>query len=173
MHAEFDGAVEPLTASRLMSGFYLNELLIRLLVRHDVNASIFGQYGQTLGDLKSAADEGRTLRIFEKRLLEALGYGLSLDREAVSGRAVDPACAYRYRLEQGLERLDGVAEGSLIFSGSSLLSLARESLEDPVSRSDARRLLRAAIDRCLEGRVLGSREVAEAVRNMRRANSEQ
>ena len=168
VHAEFDGAVLGLPAARLLSGFYLNELLIRLLVRHDVNAGIFAQYERTLVDLKSTADESRTLRIFEKRLLEALGYGLSLDREAASGRAVDPGSVYRYRLDQGLARVDGVAEGILIFSGTSLLSLAQEKLEDQASRADARRLLRAALDECLEGRALGSREVAAAFRNMRK-----
>lgn len=167
MHAEFDGAVTALPGSRLLSGFYLNELLLRLLVRHDVNAVIFDQYEQTLTELKTSADEGRTLRIFEKRLLQAIGYGLSLDREAGSGREVDPACAYRYRSEQGLTRIDGVAEGGLIFSGASLLSLAREVLDDAASRSDARRLLRAALDECLDGRALNSREVATAVRKMR------
>lgn len=167
MHAEFDGAVQALPPARLMSGFYLNELLLRLLVRHDVNTQIFDEYEQTLNELKSAADEGRTLRLFEKRLLDALGYGLSLDREAASGRAVDPDCAYRYREGQGLVRVDGVAEGGLIFSGSSLLSLANEELHDPAARVDARRLLRAALDSCLEGRTLGSREVATAFRRLR------
>jgi DNA repair protein RecO (recombination protein O) len=167
VHAEFDGAVAALPPARLLSGFYLNELLIRLLVRHDVNAVIFELYEQTLSELKAGADEGRCLRIFEKRLLDALGYGLSLDREAVSGRAIDSGCAYRYRLDQGLVRVDGVAEGSLIFSGSSLRSLANEELADAGSRADARRLLRAAIDQCLEGRTLGSREVAAAMRKMK------
>ncbi len=166
-HAEFDGAVQALPPARLMSGFYLNELLLRLLVRHDVNAQIFAEYEHALVELKSGADEGRTLRLFEKRLLDALGYGLSLDSEAVSGRAVDPECAYRYRPSQGLVRVDGVAEGSLIFSGASLLSLANEDLGDPASRSDARRLLRVALDECLEGRALGSREVATAFRKLR------
>jgi DNA repair protein RecO (recombination protein O) len=171
MHAEFDGPVQALLPARLMSGFYLNELLLRLLVRHDVNTQIFAEYEQALIGLKSVADEGRTLRLFEKRLLDALGYGLSLDREAVSGRAIDPDCAYRYARAQGLVRVDGVAEGSLIFSGTSLLSLANEELHDPASRVDARRLLRAALDESLEGRTLGSREVAVAMRRMRSVDS--
>jgi DNA repair protein RecO (recombination protein O) len=166
-HAEFDGAVRALAPARLMSGFYLNELLLRLLVRHDVNSQIFDEYEQALVELKSPADEGRTLRLFEKRLLDALGYGLSLDREAVTGRAIDADCAYRYREAQGLVRVDGVAEGGLIFSGVSLLSLANEELHDPASRSAARRLLRAALDECLDGRALGSREVASAFRKLR------
>jgi DNA repair protein RecO (recombination protein O) len=167
VHAEFDGAVQAMPPARLMSGFYVNELLIRLLERHDANAGIFDDYGAVLADLKSGADEARTLRLFEKRLLDALGYGLSLDHEAGSGQAIVPDGCYRYREARGLVRIDGVAEGSLIFSGASLLSLANEDLHDPVARNDARRLLRAALDECLEGRTLGSREVATAFRKLR------
>lgn len=167
MHAEFDGVVAPLAPARLMSGFYLNELLLKLLARHDVNTNIFDLYEAALVGLKSTADEARTLRLFEKRLLVALGYGLSLDREAGTGSAVESEYAYRYQLDHGLRRVDGVAEGALIFSGASLLSLAREELDDPISRADARRLLKAALEQCLEGRELRSREVATAVRRMR------
>lgn len=166
MHAEFDGAVEPFPPARLMSGFYLNELLIKLLARHDVHADIFERYAEALAGLRSEVDEGLPLRLFEKRLLEALGYGLSLEHET-DGRLVDAAYAYRYAPERGLTRVDGVAEGGLIFSGASLLALARETLHETPVRADARRLLRAALDHCLEGRPLASREVAVAVKKMR------
>ena len=62
------------------------------------------------------------------------------------------------------ERVEGVAEGTLIFSGASLLSLAREDLRDARSLADARRLLRAALDQCLDGRPLRTREVMLAMR---------
>lgn len=166
MHAEFDGGVEPFPPARLMSGFYLNELLLKLLARHDVHADIFERYAEALAGLKSDTEESVSLRLFEKRLLEALGYGLSLEHET-DGRSVAAACAYRYAPERGLTRVDGVAEGGLIFSGASLLALARETLLDHAVRADARRLLRAALDHCLEGRPLASREVAVAVRKMR------
>jgi recombinational DNA repair protein (RecF pathway) len=52
----------------------------------------------------------------------------------------------------------------LIFSGASLLSLAREELADERSLSDARRLLKAALDQCLDGRPLRTREVMIAMR---------
>jgi DNA repair protein RecO (recombination protein O) len=52
----------------------------------------------------------------------------------------------------------------LIFCGESLLSLAREELLDARSLADARRLLRAALDRCLDGRELRTREVMRAMR---------
>ena len=61
-------------------------------------------------------------------------------------------------------RADGVAEGELVFSGATLLSLAREELNDAAVCADARRLLRAALDRCLDGRELKSRQVMMALR---------
>lgn len=166
MHAEFDGAVAGLPPACLMSGFYLNELLLRLLAHHDAMAGMFDLYDGALAALKAGENEARTLRVFEKRLLEGLGYGLTLDREAVSGSAVDPASAYRFHQDLGLRRVDGVADGGLVFSGTSLLALAREELDDPAVRADARRLLREAIEHCLDGRELKSREVARAVRQL-------
>jgi DNA repair protein RecO (recombination protein O) len=159
------GAYAALTGDRLMSGFYANELLIRLLPRNDSHPELFAAYAALLAGL---ADTGtpaaRALRIFEKRLLESLGYGLSLEAETGSGRRLEPSRSYRYRLDAGAEAIDGVAEGSLIFCGASLLSLAGEELDDARSLADARRLLRAALDQCLDGRELRTREVVRAMR---------
>jgi DNA repair protein RecO (recombination protein O) len=152
-----------LGGDRLMSGFYANELLMRLLPRSDPHPGLYRDY-ETL--LEALADEGseftRCLRIFEKRLLEQLGWGLNL--EGAEDRALDPGRCYRYRLDAGPEPVDGVAEGSLVFSGASLMSLAREELRDARSLADARRLLRAALDQCLDGRALRTREVLAAMR---------
>ena len=165
---EFDGAYAVLPPDRLVSGYYLNELLLKLLVRHDSHADVFELYLHTVDALKAAADPVRALRLFEKRLLEAIGYGLALEHEAESGAALDPGRAYLYRLEQGAVAAVDALPGSMVFSGASLLSLAREELHDSASCQDARRLLRAALDRCLEGRELKSRTVMLALRKNRR-----
>jgi DNA repair protein RecO (recombination protein O) len=166
--AEFDGAYCELPAARSLSGFYLNELLLRLFERHDAQAEVFDLYDATLNELKIATnDEGSVLRIFEKRLLAMSGYGLLLDHEALTGVAVQPDCLYRYVPERGVTRIDGVAEGQLIFSGTSLLALKNEVLTEPTARTDARRLLRAALDQYLSGRELRSRTVLGALRSMR------
>ena len=149
-----------LSGDRLMSGFYANELLLKLLERHDPHPSLFDAYGTLIAQLLDGdGDAQRALRLFEKRLLDELGFGLSLEHDRTSGAPLEAACSYRYRIDGGPERLDGVAEGSLIFSGASLLSLAREELADSRSIADARRLLRAALDQCLDGRPLRTREV--------------
>lgn len=161
--AEFDGGVAVLPPDRLVNGYYLNELLLKLFARHDSHPDVFALYASTIEHLKQSVDAMRPLRIFEKRLLEALGYGLALENEA-NGEPLDATAAYHYRLEHGALRADGVQEGGLIFSGASLLALGREQLEEPAVHADARRLLRAAMDRCLDGRELKTREVMLALR---------
>ena len=158
-----------LPRARLMAGFYANELLIRLLPRGDPHPRLFAAYAALVEELtQPAADPSRALRIFEKRLLEELGYGLNLVTEVSSGRSVDAQQSYRYRVDSGPEPVRGVAEGSLIFCGRSLLALATETLDDARSVADARRLLRAALDQVLDGRELRTRQVALAMRALAR-----
>lgn len=166
--AEFDGAYSALAPDRLVSGYYLNELLLNLFARHDGHADVFALYTHSIETLKSAPDPLPVLRVFEKRLLESLGYGLALTHEAASAVPIQPDRAYHYRIEQGAVMVqDAAPEGPLVFPGASLLALAKEELHDPASCHDARRLLRAALDRCLEGRELKSRQVMLALRKNR------
>lgn len=162
--AEFDGGFTVMPPAQLVNGYYLNELLLKLFARHDGHADVFALYAATLDALKTSAEPLRSLRIFEKRLLDALGYGLVLDVDAVSQEPVQAEGMYHYRLDQGAVRALDVAEGSLVFPGSSLLSLAHEDLTAPAALADARRLLRAALERCLDGRELKSRQVLLALR---------
>jgi len=165
--AEFDGAYASLPPARLVSGYYLNELLLKLFARHDSHGDVFTLYAHAVDALKAEAEPLRVLRIFEKRLLEALGYGLALEHEAGSGTAIESHRSYQYRIEQGATAALAGADSAMVFSGASLLSLASEQLYDPASCQDARRLLRAALDHCLEGRELKSRTVMLALRRNR------
>ena len=165
--AEFDGTVASLPPDRLVSGFYLNELLLKLFARYDGHPEVFALYGATLEALKVDAEGVRPLRVFEKRLLDALGYGLALEREVEIDRPLEQRYAYRYRFDQGATRIEGVAEGIDIFSGRTLVAVAREDFADPAVCAEARTLLRAALDRCLDGKELRSREVMLALRRRR------
>ncbi len=162
--AERVRAPAALAGDHLMSAFYANELLIKLLARHDPHPALFDAYATLLNRLHDGDGQVRALRLFEKRLLDELGWGLSLEADAGSGDPLEPLRSYRYRIDGGPEVIDGVAEGTLVFSGASLLSLAREELGDERSLADARRLLRAALDQCLDGRPLRTREVLIAMR---------
>lgn len=162
---EFDGAYSILPPDRLVSGSYLSELLLKLFARHDPHADVFELYAQSIDALKTWSDPLPVLRLFEKRLLEAIGYGLALTHDVATGAPIDPALEYHYRIEQGAVAAQGVAEGVTVYSGTALLALASESLDDAATCHEVRGLLRAALDRVLDGRELKSRQVMLALRN--------
>jgi DNA repair protein RecO (recombination protein O) len=151
----------PVPAPCLMAAFYLNELLIKLTTRHDPLPALFDNYHETLESLRRGAPLEPGLRIFEKRLLEALGYGLDLSAEAQTGKGIEPGEYYHFRPEQGL--VATVAEAAGALAGRSLIGLASEHLAGARELEDSRRLLQAALAQCLEGRPLATRGVARAV----------
>lgn len=150
-----------LPAGVVMSGFYLNELLLRLTIRDDPHPELFDAYADTLGALAAGTAPEVPLRLFEKRLLEELGYGVDLGVELDTGRAILPDGRYVFRAGEGVARAVADAPGTV--AGHSLLSLAAGTLAEPAQLDDARRVLRAALDYCLEGRELTTRAVARAV----------
>jgi DNA repair protein RecO (recombination protein O) len=160
--AEIDGLMTTLAPHRLMSGFYLNELLLKLTERCDPHPEIFFSYASCVHSLCAGDVEEPTLRRFEKRLLNELGYGLEL-AWAADGVPVAPDEYYRFALQSGPQLCVAEAPGAVY--GQSLADLQQESFGDPRSLRDAKRVLRAAIDACLDGRVLKSREVAFALRH--------
>ena len=158
---EPDGVPPRLLGRTLYSGFYLNELLMRLLQRLDPHPELFVAYAEALRGLQS--EPQRPLRLFEKQFLEALGYGLLLDQEADSGAPVEAEVEYIYALESGPLRSQGAASIGLKVSGRSLLSLAAEDLSDAQSLADSKRLMRAALGLYLGDRGLKTREVFAAI----------
>jgi len=159
--AEIDGARTTLGSERLMSGFYVNELLLKLTVRWDPHPEVFRSYAACIEALCAAAGEEAGLRRFEKRLLDDLGYGLRLT-VTEEGGAVEPDGYYRVAAEGGPQRC--VADAPDAVYGRSLTDIEAERFADPRSLRDAKRVLRAAIDARLEGRTLKSREVMLALR---------
>jgi DNA repair protein RecO (recombination protein O) len=151
----------PLPAASIMASFYLNELLLKLTTRHDPLPELFDDYHRTVQALRSGAPLEPALRIFEKRLLEAVGYGLDLATEAQTGKAIEAAAYYHFRPAQGLFPTVAQAAGAL--AGQSLISLAAEQLTARRELDDSRRLLQAALAQCLEGRELTTRSVAQSI----------
>jgi DNA repair protein RecO (recombination protein O) len=65
-----------LPPDRLMSAWYCSELVLSLTARHDPQPALFACYAGALAGLRQEESHERVLRLFEKRLLEQLGYGL-------------------------------------------------------------------------------------------------
>jgi len=170
--AELVGEPTNLPAARLLSGFYLNELLLKLLHLHDPQLEIFNLYNLTVQTLKTGGDELSALRVFEKRLLQALGFGLSLEHEAESGNAIEPQRCYRYVLELGPLPVSAAANPAKgVYSGAMLLALATETLGEAQHKTDARYLLRSVLDHVLDGRRLQSREILGGLRQLQTGKS--
>ena len=156
----------PLPSACILPGFYLSELVMTLTVRHDPQPELYGHYHRALSALKTGASLERELRLFEKRLLDTLGYGIDL-AVGGEGEAVDEAKYYHYRPSDGLH--DAVADSPGRISGATLRSLAEERLADPEALEQARRLLRVALAACLEGRSLKTRKVARSLFQLRQS----
>lgn len=146
------------TGALLAGGFYLNELLMRLLARDDPHAVLYSAYEETLEALGRGAPPEPALRLFEKRLLAELGYALLLDRDT-NGESLRPDALYHYHLESGPTPVDGVREGMLAVHGSTLLALSAGRLEGRCELAEAKRLTRTALKQYLGGRPLRSREL--------------
>ncbi len=159
--AERATAAAPLPGGCLMAAFYLNELLLRLTTRHDPQPLLFDHYHGVLERLRAGAALEPALRIFEKRLLTLVGYGLDLSSEARHGAPLEPDGFYDFRPGQGLVPVSARTPGAL--SGRSLLALNDESLSGARELADARQVLQAALGACLEGRPLATRAVAKSM----------
>ncbi len=125
---------QPLSGEAVFCGWYVNELLLRMITRHDPHPALFALYRQTLSAL-SAGEGEHVLRMFEKKLLAELGYGLLLPPE------LDPVLTYRYDWDEGPMPSD---KG---YRGDSLIALAGDDLRSPQQLRDAKHLLRDALAR--------------------------
>lgn len=147
-----------LDSQKLWCGFYLNELLLRLLHRYDAHDSLFDHYADSLEALARREQDEIVLRIFELKLLKELGFALNLTTESATGHPVDPDARYHFVPAQGLVRSrDRGTEGDGIITGASLLALANEDFTDPLTLLESKRLMRRVIGHHLGGRPLHSR----------------
>ncbi len=164
--AEIEGDFTQLPAPRLMSGFYLNELLLKLTERFDPHPQLFELYSRTISAMTAGHPEEAQLRRFEKRLLEELGYGVDFSRTDAGERVV-PGGFYRVRPQRVVMRCE--AEAPEAVPGRSLIELSDESFENVDTLRDAKRILRASIEACLDGRTLGSRVVMKSLHRREQA----
>ncbi|MFO1467128.1 MAG: DNA repair protein RecO [Steroidobacteraceae bacterium] len=157
--AEVAGEFTQLPSPHLMSGFYLNELLLKLTERFDPHPAVFDGYVEALEALRTGREEP-ALRRFEKRLLEELGYGADFTLTG-AGEPVQAQAHYQVRPQRPITRCEAGAADAI--SGRSLIELAQESFDNGATLRDAKKILRAAIEACLDGRTLGSRDIMRSL----------
>ena len=159
--AEWAGGLPLLGGRGLMCGFYLSELLLRLLPRDDPHESLFDAYAEALGGLASQ-EVSVVLRGFEKRLLAELGYAPLLETDAAS-RPIDPERLYSYEPDRGPMPVNGSVQGqrggNVMVSGRTLLDVAAGDYARAETRDEARALMRVLIGERLHGQSLHTRSI--------------
>lgn len=161
-----------LKSKTLLSAMYINELLMYLLHKYDVHETVFEHYHHCLYALENEEKLEITLRQFEIKLLELLGFGLNVLAEADTGEAIMADAQYLYHLEHGAVLCTDTASradmGSLPqVTGGCLLALADESYQELSDNAqymaELKRLMRFVISFHLGNKKLKSRELFRPV----------
>ena len=148
----------PLQQTALYSGFYVNELICRVLEQETAQPQLFQDYLRCLTELAGTplAVEP-VLRRFEFQLLQSFGYGVDFLHCAGSGQPIDENMTYRYREEQGF--MASLIKDNLTFYGSDLLAFEQRRFDDSTVLQAAKRFTRLALKPYLGSKPLKSREL--------------
>ena len=165
---EQPGFTSPLSGMGIACGCYINELILKLLHRHDAHEALFEKYQEQMLNLSEQRDPFVVLRVFEKHLLKEIGFALILDHDAESGAAIRHDRSYRYLPEKGPVLAASHDNGAI--SGSTLIALRKEEFPTRENHRQATRLTRYLIDLQLNGKPLRTRRV---IREMKRFRSGQ
>ena len=147
----------PLQQTALYSGFYVNELLTRVIEPETANPQLFQHYLKCLTGLATEPNVEPSLRLFEFHLLQILGYGVDFLHCAGSGEPVDAGMTYRYREEKGF--IASLIKDNLTFYGRELLAFEQTQFNEPAVLSAAKRFTRIALKPYLGDKPLKSREL--------------
>jgi DNA repair protein RecO (recombination protein O) len=150
------GPSVPLSGEQVFSGWYLNELLLKLVQRHDPHPDLYDAYTDALAELHLATE--RALRLFEKRLLAEIGFALDLPDD------LQPDSHYRFLPESGAFLVEAGPDAAIQASGQALIALRDETLFEPSDVKSVRAVLREALRPLLAGREIVTARVLRELR---------
>jgi DNA repair protein RecO (recombination protein O) len=156
--AEWVGGMLPLERTALLCGFYLNELLVKLLARDDPHPALFDQYVATLNELAHGEPAQIVLRKFERALLKETGVAADLSRSTTTRAFVEPAADYVVDPEKGA-REASPSDNWPVVSGKTLLDMERDDYADPATQAQSKHLMRFLLAYHLGGAPLNTRQI--------------
>lgn len=164
--ATWQGGVAHLSGLPLLCGFYMNELLMKLLPRDEEMPVLFTTYFKSISRLAKVNKKEEVepiLREFELTLLCELGYGFDVDCEYETGKSIVPEQNYRFIRGCGFvsqRDTDKIpVNDSILVSGHTLAALARRDFSCPKTRQQSKTLLREALGHELGGNKLHTRQI--------------
>ena len=156
--AEWVGGMLPLEKSALLCGFYLNELLIKLLARDDAHPVLFDHYVATLNQLAHNEPAPIVLRMFERALLKETGVASDFTFCTTTRTTVDAQQTYVLDPERG-PRVAHVADVWPRVIGKTLLDMEREDYSDSTTQLQSKLLMRFLLAYHLGGAQLNTRQI--------------
>jgi DNA repair protein RecO (recombination protein O) len=139
---------------------YLNELMLKLLARHDAHERLFDHYAATLLELFPGGDHARILRAFETSLLSELGYAVTLDRDVESGHPIAAEQRYNYLVERGPISASAESGGiGVELVGQTLLDMQSNDYSNAVTQQQSKALMRTLINHYLGEQELHTRQL--------------
>jgi DNA repair protein RecO (recombination protein O) len=176
--AEPAAPATPLGGRSLLYAFYLNELLLKLTTREDPHEALFAAYDAAIAALRSITrgaggqDEvEKTLRRFELKLLQELGYAVELTREVGTHAPIVAEREYVYVVERGpIPAGEGdVPVNAIRLRGLTLIDLERGRLDDATTIAQAKQLMRLLINHSLNGQELATRAMVRDLQRLDKA----
>jgi DNA repair protein RecO (recombination protein O) len=157
---EIASTMNSMSPQQMMTGFYMNEIVLRLLHKHESHPELFDSYDATIFELAADNTDQALLRYFEKILLQSLGYGVIFDQDQSTGSPVVAGDNYYYKLDIG--PCSDVQANGIVVSGKTLIELNNETLLDNKNKNEAKILLRSLLKQYLGDKPLASRQLYEA-----------
>lgn len=147
-----------LDSQTLISGLYLNEIMIRLLQPLDPHPELFTMYEKAIHLLAGSENIEVVLRLFERDILDLLGYGLQLNTSC-DGEDIDEDHQYCYIADMGPIKSSKPFDGGVLLKGKTLLSLSSSAMHDPGVLQEAKSLMRYVMSRYIGDKPLKTREL--------------
>ena len=156
--AEWVGGLRPLERSALLCGFYLNELLVKLLARDDPHAALFDHYTAALTQLAHDEPPAIVLRKFELSLLKETGVAGNISFITTTGQPVLPEQLYVIDPERG-PREANVSDTMPVVNGKTLLDMEAADYSDTATQQQSKFLMRHLLSHHLNGLTLNTRQI--------------
>ena len=156
--AEWVGGMLPIEKNALLCGFYVNELLVKLLARDDAHPVLFDHYVSTLNQLAHNETAQIVLRKFERALLKETGVAADLTRDTEHRATIVSEDEYVVDPERGARRAR-VSDAWPRVLGKTLLDMDREDYRDPQTQAQSKQLMRFLLAHQLNGNPLNTRQI--------------
>jgi DNA repair protein RecO (recombination protein O) len=150
---------QPLQGDFLYCGFYMNELLQRLLPEHAALPELFNDYAHTLQLLRDRVSMQPVLRKFEWLLLRHLELDFSWETEVEQGDPIDPQRTYYFKSSEGFAEVLNEQAPTPYFGGDAILQMAQFELSNPLRLQQFKHIMRCALAPYLGSKPLRSREL--------------